>query len=145
MTLRPYLYANKCTPPCTILLVEDEPFVRDATRAILESAGFAVLPAEDAPEAIKAFENCNPAIDLVMTDMVLPGKSGLELVQYLRSHSPQLVILLTSGYSNPGCDAEAPESRIYFLAKPYSKRTLLDKIQEILSTESRPRPTTPAP
>jgi CheY-like chemotaxis protein len=134
MEVPPDVCANKSLRRCTILLVEDEPFVRYATCSILKSVGFDVLPTEDAPEAIKAYESCHRGIDLVMTDMVLPGKSGRELSTYLRSHSPELLILLTSGYSLPQFEAEMSESRIHFLAKPYSKKTLIEKIEKILDS-----------
>jgi DNA-binding NtrC family response regulator len=118
----------------TILLVEDEPFVREATCGILHSAGFQVLSAKDAPEAMKIYESCQRGIDLVMTDMVLPGRTGLQLGQDLRQHSPNVVVLVTSGYFNPEYETETPESQTYFLAKPYSRRTLVDKIEKILAT-----------
>jgi DNA-binding NtrC family response regulator len=117
-----------------ILLVEDEPFVRDATCSILEHAGFEVLPTEDAQEATKVYEACLRAIDLVMTDMVLPGRSGQQLGEDLGLRSPQVVVLVTSGYGNPEYETEVPGSLTYFLPKPYSRRTLLDKIETILAT-----------
>ena len=131
MTLEP----NPHTDPRrrTILLVEDEPFVREATANILERAGFDILPAEDALEATKIYQNCQHGIDLVMTDMVLPGRTGLQLGQDLRQQSPEVVILLTSGYGNPEYEVDEPESRTYFLAKPYSRRTLIEKIEKILA------------
>ena len=132
MTLQPYVFANDLPRRRTILLVEDEPFVREATCSILESAGFEVLPAEDAQEAMKVYEECERAIDLVMTDMVLPGRSGEQLGQDLREHSPEIVVLVTSGYANPEYETEKPGSRTYFLAKPYSRRTLVEKIEKIL-------------
>ncbi len=136
MTLQPYATAKQNDRPRrrTILLVEDEAFVREATCNILEHAGFEVLPTEDAREATKVYEECKCGIDLVMTDMVLPGRTGQQLGQDLRQHSPQVVVLVTSGYSNAEYETEAPESRTYFLAKPYSRRTLLEKIEKILAT-----------
>ena len=124
----------------TILLVEDEPFVRQATRGILERAGFEVLPAIDVPEAMILYEARKPHIDLVLTDMVLRGGTGRQLAHDLRLRSQEIVILITSGYGNPEFTIEAPESRIYFLAKPYSRRTLLDKIEQILALPLRARP-----
>jgi len=132
MTLQPYVYANERSRRRTILLVEDEPFVREATCGILESAGFEVLTVEDAREAMKVYEECKRRIDLVMTDMMLPGGTGQQLGQDLRQRSPEVVVLVTSGYGNPEYETEAPESRTYFLAKPYSKRTLVEKIEKIL-------------
>ncbi len=114
----------------------------DATSRILQTAGFEVLPAANAQEAITIFQERNNGfkahssrIDLVMTDMVLPGRSGDQLGQHLRQHSSDLTILLTSGYANPEYEAEAPESRTYFLPKPYSKRILIDKIEQILAPQ----------
>ena len=128
----------------TILLVEDEPFVREATCSILESAGFAVLPAEDALDAMKVYEECKPGVDLVITDMVLPGRTGQQLEQDLRKHSPEVAVLVTSGYVNPECDAETPGSHTYFLAKPYSRRALVEKVEKIFGAISLARLTTQA-
>ena len=136
MTLQHYVFANDPPRRRTILLVEDEPFVREATRSILESAGFEVLPAEDAQEAMKVYEECKRGIDLVITDMVLPGRSGEQLGQDLREHSPEVAVLVTSGYSSLECETEKPGSRTYFLAKPYSRRTLVEKIETILGAVS---------
>ena len=144
MTLQTYACANDRPRRRTILLVEDEPFVREATCSILESAGFEVLPAEDAQDAIRVYQECKRGIDLVMTDMVLPGRTGLQLGQDLREHSPEVMVLLTSGYGNPEYETEAPESRTYFLAKPYSRRTLVDKIEKILGAMSLARAATQA-
>src|SRR5208337_680043 len=110
MTLLPHVHAddlyadlspNERPRRRTILLVEDEPFVREATCSILENAGFEVLPAEDARAAMKIYDECKRRIDLVMTDMVLPGGTGLQLGQDLRQRSPEVVVLVTSGYGNP--------------------------------------------
>jgi len=144
MTLLPSIYANDRPRRRTILLVEDEPFVREATCSILEGAGFEVLPAEDARDAIAVYEACKRGIDLVMTDMVLPGRTGQELGQDLRQRSPGIVVLVTSGYGNQEYEAEVPESRTYFLAKPYSRRTLVEKIEKILAAVSLGRVATQA-
>jgi DNA-binding NtrC family response regulator len=132
MTLQSGVYENDRPRRRTILLVEDEPFVRQATCNVLMSAGFEVLPAEDAQDAMKVYAEYRRGIDLVMSDMVLPGRSGEQLGQDLRQQSPEVVVLVTSGYSNPEYEKEAPGSRTYFLAKPYSKRTLVEKIEKIL-------------
>lgn len=132
MTLQTAAFVNDRRARRTILLVEDEPFVREATRTILEHAGFEVLSAEDTRDAMKVYEECNHGIDLVLTDMVLPGGTGQHLGQELRQRSPAIVVLVTSGYSDQG-EMEAPEERTYFLAKPYSKRTLVEKIEKILA------------
>jgi two-component system cell cycle sensor histidine kinase/response regulator CckA len=136
MTLQPYTRANDHPQRRIILLVEDEPFVREATCSILEQAGFEVLLASDTRDGMKLFEGCKRRIDLVMTDMVLPGGTGQQLGQDLRGRSPDVLILVTSGYGNSEYEVEVPESRTYFLGKPYSRRTLIDKIEKILAAGS---------
>jgi two-component system, cell cycle sensor histidine kinase and response regulator CckA len=120
-----------------ILLVEDEPFVREATCGILRQSGFEVLPAENAQDALKIFEECGDGIDLVMTDMILPGGTGHQLGRDLREHSPGIMVLVTSGYDMREYETEAPDSCAYFLAKPYSRQTLVDKIETILAQVRR--------
>ena len=132
MILLPCTYARERRTQRTVLLVEDEPFVREATRGILESAGFEVFSAEDACDAIRIYEACQQHIDLVMTDMVLPGRSGQQLGRDLRDRSPEVNVLITSGYGNAEYTIEEPESHTYFLAKPYSRRGLVEKIEKIL-------------
>jgi DNA-binding response OmpR family regulator len=139
MTLQPYACANDHSRQRIILLVEDEPFVREATRGILEQAGFEVLLAGDARDGMRVYEECNRRIDLVMTDMVLPGGTGQQLGRDLRKRSSEVLILVTSGYANPEYEIELPESRTYFLAKPYSRRSLLGKIETILGADSPSR------
>jgi two-component system cell cycle sensor histidine kinase/response regulator CckA len=134
VTLQPCACSNDHPRHRTILLVEDEPFVREVTCSILESAGFEVLSAQDVREAIKIYEQSPHGIDLLLTDLVLPGGTGQKLGQDLRQRSPEVVVLVTSGYSHRD-DLETPESNTYFLAKPYSRRTLVAKIETILRTE----------
>ena len=126
----------------TILLVEDEPFVREATCSILQRAGYSVLTAVDARDAMEVYERCHRAVDLVMTDMVLPGRTGKQLGQDLRQQSPEVAILVTSGYAMTEDETEEPGSSTYFLAKPYSRNKLVEKIEQILGVTSLERPAT---
>ncbi len=123
-----------------VLLVEDEPFVREATCQILQSAGFDVLPASDAHEAMNIYAHNRRKIDLLMTDMALPGRNGRQLAHDLRVTSAEIPILLTSGYVESECDSEAREARTYFLPKPYSRAELVETMETILSEALR-RPT----
>jgi two-component system, cell cycle sensor histidine kinase and response regulator CckA len=116
----------------TILLVEDEPFVREATKNILENAGLFVLAAEDATEAMQIYERHEFPIDIVMTDLILPGRTGQQLGKDLRERSPQVSVLITSGYGDAEYDIEDPASQTYFLAKPYSRGELLGKLGYML-------------
>lgn len=135
LSSRPALNPAFAQVPRIILLVEDEPFVREATRCILEGADFKVLTAEDATAALHVYEECGRAIDLLMTDMVLPGRTGEELGQDLRQRSPHIKVLVTSGYSSSEGAFDEPATQTHFLAKPYSRRGLLDKVDEIFRGE----------
>ena len=132
MALQPCACAKQGCGRRRILLVEDEPFVREATCSILQNAGFEVLPAEDAGQAMKLYEECGQSVDLVMTDMVLPGRTGQQLGQDVRRRSPGVAVLVTSGYGEAEYETEAPDSGTYFLAKPYSRHALVEKIETIL-------------
>jgi len=140
---QPIAYSDDRFAGRKILLVEDEPFVREATCNILQSAGFAVVPAADAAEAVRAYEGAQ-AIDLVMTDLVLPGRTGQQLGEDLRRRSPHLKILVTSGYGDAEGENEDPATDTYFLAKPYSRRSLVEKIEGILGAKKNCAVTTQA-
>ncbi len=124
--------ASERRPRRIVLLVEDEPFVREATCRILQSAGFDVLPAANAQEALTRYEQNGRTIDLLMTDLVLPGRSGHQLGQELRTTSPEIPVLLTSGYAEPEYATESLDARTYYLQKPYSRTDLVNKMDQIL-------------
>lgn len=115
-----------------VLLVEDEPFVREATCRILQNTGLEVLTAANADEARTLYEASQHKIDLLMSDMVLPGRSGHQLGQDLRLSSPNLPILLTSGYAEPEAAAESFDAKTYYLPKPYSRSDLVSVVGLIL-------------
>ena len=83
-----------------VLLLEDEPAVRKATRRFLERFGYRVIEAESGPEAIRLWGEDPSAVDLLLTDMVLPGgMSGLDVAETLKARQPSLKIILCSGYN----------------------------------------------
>jgi two-component system, response regulator PdtaR len=133
MTVPRHPPTSERSPRRVVLLVEDEPFVREATSQILKGAGFDVLPAADAQEAMKVYEHNKCKIDLLMTDMALPGRNGRQLAHDLRAASAEIPILLTSGYVELEWDDEAREPGTYFLPKPYSRAELVDMMEKILS------------
>ncbi len=83
----------------TILLVEDRADVRLLTLTILKSLGYSVLQAESGVSALKAAESCEYRIDLLLTDVVMPGMSGTELAKRLRVLQPSIRVLFISGYT----------------------------------------------
>ena len=112
----------------TILLVEDEPAVRQLFAHALTRAGYRVYEARNGEEAIKVFDQHGDTIDMLLTDMRMPYMGGAELAHHLRGRRRTLKLLCISGY--PGSlDAELAAD---FLAKPFSRDDLLKKVREVL-------------
>jgi len=116
--------------PRTILLVEDEAFVREVASEVLRSAGYRVWAAKDAAEAWQMFDEADPQVDLLLTDVILPGENGRCLAERLRGRNPPLPVLLATGYG----EQMARESGETCLAKPFSSEELLGKVSELLET-----------
>jgi DNA-binding NtrC family response regulator len=116
----------------TILLVEDEDFIRGAVRAALEAAGYRVVAAGTASEAKEAQGRFARAVDLLLTDVVMPGVSGRELAADLLGSIPGLRVLLMSGYAEQLNGSEGWPGQMQSLAKPFSVATLLTKVRGIL-------------
>jgi signal transduction histidine kinase/ActR/RegA family two-component response regulator len=116
-----------------VLLVEDADDVRVFARTCLQQEGYTVLEARNATEAIALAENRGNAIQLLLSDVVMPGFSGLELAEELINTRPQLRVLMMSGYSDEafGKEAELPKGSS-FLAKPFTRDKLLAKVREAL-------------
>jgi two-component system, cell cycle sensor histidine kinase and response regulator CckA len=114
----------------TILLVEDEAFVRDVTREVLLAAGYTVLTSRTAAEALSIFAGHHREVDLLVTDIVLPGETGRTLARGLRLHNPDLAVLFITGYAEQMNVGEA--ERADSLAKPFSTGVLLRRIKELL-------------
>lgn len=128
------LEENQCTASETILLVEDEAFVRKATAKVLESAGYKVVLACDATQALDRERHCFESIDLLLADVIMPGLNGHDLAVQLVTLNPQVRILLMSGYSEQLTSCEASPHRKAYLAKPFSIPTLLRRVREALNS-----------
>jgi two-component system, cell cycle sensor histidine kinase and response regulator CckA len=115
----------------TILLVEDEPAVRQLFSQALSRSGYRVYEARNGQEAIKVFDQHGDAIDLLLTDMRMPFMGGAELVRQLRTRRRTLKLLCISGYAG-GSELEFSGD---FLAKPFSRDELLAKVREILDRQ----------
>jgi two-component system, cell cycle sensor histidine kinase and response regulator CckA len=117
------------TPSETILVVEDEPAVRQLVAAALERAGYRVFEARDGEAALSLFNENEAAIDLLVTDLRMPQMDGAELVRLLRARAPTLKVICVSGYPGTGIDLTVTG---HYLAKPFSKADLLNKVREVL-------------
>jgi len=122
----------------TILIVEDESTVRTIVKHVLTSHGYEVHEAVNGPEALTLWEKIGPQVDLLLTDMVMPGgMSGHQLAQQLSVQKPGLKIIYTSGYSAEMFrrDSLLPDDAI-LLRKPYTAAQLLKEVQRLIQPET---------
>ncbi|MBN1797146.1 MAG: substrate-binding domain-containing protein [Spirochaetales bacterium] len=116
----------------TILLVEDEQIVRELAKKILLQAGYHVLSARNGREALMACKKIKDPIDLLLSDVIMPGMNGLELAKKIAGIQPKLKVLYMSGYSDKSIIHEAVSKKgSNFIQKPFSPETLLKKVREI--------------
>jgi CheY-like chemotaxis protein len=122
----------------TILLVEDEAVVRDLVCEILRETGYVVLPATSGAEAVKITADRSKAIDLLITDVVMPEMSGPELANKLRRARGEMRILYMSGYTDDAVLVRQglPEN-CAFIRKPYTPMQFLQKVRETLDAAPR--------
>jgi DNA-binding response OmpR family regulator len=121
--------------PQTILLVEDEAFVREVAAQVLKSAGYTVLIAKNAAEGRATYDQFSNQVDLLLSDVILPDENGRTLAQYLRSRNVRLPVLLITGYVDQPEGMNSGLSGVECLPKPFSARTLLEKIRAMLDKE----------
>jgi PAS domain S-box-containing protein len=119
----------------TVLVVEDNDMVRALVAEILENLGYRVLSAESADRCIALVNDHQGSIDLLITDVVMPGKNGRELLDLLRNSMPDLRVLFMSGYTSDVIghhgvldDGEA------FIQKPFTRQLLAEKVRSVLDS-----------
>jgi two-component system cell cycle sensor histidine kinase/response regulator CckA len=122
--------------PEAILLVEDEAFVREVTAEALKSAGYRLVVARSAAEALQAYRVCATSVELLLADVVMPGMSGRELAMEFRSLNPRTRVLLMSGYAPQLALWELSPFSEKYMAKPFSMRMLLRMVRSVLDTNS---------
>jgi PAS domain S-box-containing protein len=124
----------------TLLLVEDEASVRAIVREMLVASGFSVLEAATGPEALAVAQRAAQSIELVITDVVLPGMSGGELAERLRATRPELRVLFTSGHSDEAIGKHGvSRTDRAFLQKPFTYEAFVAKVRETLSRPAEGR------
>ncbi len=116
----------------TVLVVEDEESLRELSKRLLERHGHKVLMAVDAAEALRLFEE-HPSIDVLLTDVVMPGASGPDLTRQLIEQRPALRVIYMSGYTEEAIvQHEVIRPGVAFLNKPFTFEALGEKIREVL-------------
>jgi PAS domain S-box-containing protein len=122
----------------TVLLVEDDETFRELLRDLLADAGYRVLTAADGSAALSLGEAEGTGLDLLLSDLVMPGIKGSELAQRLTESHPSLRVVLMSGYSEVEEGAAAAEELgAMFLQKPFSTRELLRTVRRLLDSRGR--------
>ena len=123
----------------TVLLVEDEAFVREVTREILHAAGYRVLESRNAADAKRIVEPHAAEVQILLTDVVLPDQNGVDLATELLSVCPQLKVVFISGYpENIVTKSGLSRRGIFYLRKPYSTNDLMETIQQVLAGNRAP-------
>jgi CheY-like chemotaxis protein len=118
-----------------ILVVEDEDSVRQALSKILENYGYAVTCVADAEAGIKAFDEA-AGMDLILTDLSLPGMSGWELADILKERSPGIPVILLSGWDIDPEDVKKHKNVEMVLSKPVKIKDMLAAIAELAATRT---------
>jgi two-component system cell cycle sensor histidine kinase/response regulator CckA len=118
----------------TLLVVEDETAVRHYLKHVLEANGYRVLIAEHPARAISLLEERDQRVDLLISDVVMPGTSGPDLARRLQRERPGVGVLFISGYTGNALATSVRDlTSTHFLSKPFSRNELLAKVREILS------------
>jgi len=119
-----------------ILLVEDESFVRDVTREVLVHAGYQVIESSNAKDALQLASEHAGSIDLLLTDLVMPGMSGAELAQCLRHAKPGLATIFMSGYAETDAAQTMKSASAIHIQKPFTVDALLAQVAQALRPDS---------
>jgi hypothetical protein len=120
----------------TILVLEDETSLRGLIRQVLVRRGYTVLDTGDPHEAIRICEQRAETIDLLVTDVIMPGMNGPQVVERVARLQPQMRILYISGYTAKALLDHGIGQNVSFFAKPFSPEALARKIREVLDAPS---------
>jgi signal transduction histidine kinase len=124
----------------TILLVEDQDAVRTFARQVLLAGGYTILEARDGEDALCVAQQCQGAIHLLVTDVVMPRMGGQQLARLLGQDRPELRVLFLSGYTDDAIGGGgAPEAGSAFLQKPFTPLQLARKVREVLDADTASR------
>ncbi|HTS31239.1 MAG TPA: response regulator [Bryobacteraceae bacterium] len=116
----------------TILVVDDDPAVRRLTAAILESSGYNVIEAECGRQGLERFAEHHQTVELVLSDVVMPRMSGIEMIGRILALDPSMPVLLMTGWSG----GDKPPDAVPVLAKPFTPSRLLQAITSCLSSHT---------
>ncbi len=115
----------------TILIAEDEPAIRAISERVLRERGYTVHTASDGAEALEVAERLRDSLDLLLTDVIMPGLRGRDLAQLLLARRPSLKVLYVSGYGQDNLQGQIPDG-LHFLSKPFGPEALARKVRDVL-------------
>ena len=122
----------------TILLVEDDVAVRGLTRMVLQEQGYNLLEAKDSHQALELVSEEKVPIDLLLTDVMMPGMNGIALAEQMIALYPNVKTLYMSGYSDvPISEGERLDQNVNFLQKPFHPATLVQMVRDTLDGQLR--------
>jgi len=128
----------------TVLVVDDEEVVRIIMVQVLQDNGYTVLEASDGLEALRIAKEHTGRIDLLLTDVKMPGMNGLELAARLLSNRPEMTVLYVSGHADSTRQIQLREGQFIiepganFLHKPFSPDGLLQKVRHVMEHSAKP-------
>jgi DNA-binding NtrC family response regulator len=119
----------------TVLLVEDEARIRDLCAKALTDGGYRVIEAASPEEALKLWNDKGASVELVISDVVMPGMTGHKLAEQLLSRAPRLRVILISGYAPVTESGPMSQRSVTFLQKPFAPEELLQRVRSALDSE----------
>jgi PAS domain S-box-containing protein len=121
-----------------ILVVDDEPLVRDLAKTVLERMGFRVVSAEDGEEALTVYRREGDKIDLILLDYIMPRMNGVQVLKELQQLDPDVCVLFSSGYhTDHEVDQLLAAGARAFVAKPYNAQELVQSIRRVLAKQGK--------
>ncbi|MCH9697337.1 MAG: response regulator [Gammaproteobacteria bacterium] len=139
-TRQPVTRAQQGIDSCRILLIEDNEELRESTCEILKQMGYMVSSANNGDNALVIFDKIGTAINLVITDVVMPGIGGKELANRLHDRRPELPIIFVSGYTDDVILQHGLEAgEVNFLPKPFTANSLVKMVESVLARTKRSR------
>jgi PAS domain S-box-containing protein len=115
-----------------ILVIDDEPIIRNISKATLENLGYSVLIAKDGLQGIDVYKQNQEEIDLVLMDMIMPRMNGKECFKNLKAYDPDIKVIIASGYANVEAEELNTMGFAGFLSKPYDRATLSEMLAKVL-------------
>ncbi|MDZ4184947.1 MAG: PAS domain-containing protein, partial [Desulfuromonadales bacterium] len=128
----------------TILLAEDDEYVRAMTKSVLTEFGYTIIEAVNGAEAVSKFNEFNETIDLLLLDMIMPKMNGKEALDEIRQLRPDIKAIFSSGYAPETIRQKAALAEgVHLIAKPASPTELLKKVRQVLDEKANVKPCTP--